>query len=228
MSTDATTSSRFRVWIRRETDSEGPFSIRFEVEEGKGLLRVSRPGVLIDPPARPSGAESRLTSQQLRASRFLHVWDSGRSRQGYSLTRVDEDSLERAPGDRWVELLVREGSVLCYLSLPEAFPESDEDVEDEATSPREWEDAPSEDVAEASPRDPLRFAVPAVPPIVAELLPPAAERTIPSTPVEAQMGGVAVDATPSGPLVRHLRRQLARQSARILELEEEIRRLTPR
>ena len=90
MSSDATTSPRFRVWIRRETESEGPFSIRFEVEEGKGLLRVARPGVLIDPPASPTGAESRLTGQQLRASRFLHVWDSGRSRQGYSLTRVDE------------------------------------------------------------------------------------------------------------------------------------------
>ncbi len=237
MSSDATTSPRFRVWIRRETESEGPFSIRFEVEEGKGLLRVSRPGVLIDPPARPTGAESRLTGQQLRASRFLHVWDSGRSRQGYSLTRVDEASLERAPGDRWVELLVSEGGVLCYLSLPEVFPESEEEVEDEPTSPRELEDTASEEVAvEAGlapapegAREPLRVNVYSLPPIAAAPLLPAAERAIPGALEDPpMMDFAAVDATPSGPLVRHLRRQLARQSARILELEEEIRRLTPR
>jgi hypothetical protein len=219
------------VWIRRETDSEGPFSIRFEVEEGKGLLRVARPGVLIDPPARPSGAESRLTGAQLRASRFLHVWDSGRSRQGYTLTRMDEPSLERAPGDRWVELLATEGGVLCYLSLPDVLPEAEEEDEDHPTSPRYGLDDLSEgaaglDAAAASEREPLRFTALSLPETTQDQA-PQLQRVVQTLVSESVLTSQRVESAHelSAPLVRHLRRQLARQGARVLELEEEIRRL---
>src|SRR5688572_17914471 len=65
----------FRVWLRRRDSDDAPFALKFEVRGGKGVLRVARPGVLIDPPARPSGQEERLTSAQVRQSRFLHVVD---------------------------------------------------------------------------------------------------------------------------------------------------------
>lgn len=231
VSHSAANSPRFRVWIRRETESEGPFSIRFVVEDGKGLLRVSRPGVLIDPPARPSGAESRLTGAQLRASRFLHVWDSGRSRQGYTLTRMDEPSLDRAPDDRWVELLVTEGGVLCYLSLPDVMPESEEEVEDHPTSPREELDSLPVDAgglggAAAPAREPLRFTALSLSTTLQDEAPQlqrVVETVMPQPVIAAQRVESPLEL--SAPLVRHLRRQLARQGARVLELEEEIRRL---
>ncbi|MFN7147299.1 MAG: hypothetical protein ACK4YP_26260, partial [Myxococcota bacterium] len=116
---------RFRVWIRRRNDPQGPYAIRFEVTDGKGILRVARPGVLVDPPARPSGFEERLSASQVRASRFLHVWDGGRYRQGHLLARLDETRLENIPADRWIELgLSSEGTTALLVLPPEIGPDS--------------------------------------------------------------------------------------------------------
>jgi hypothetical protein len=109
---------RFRIWLRRQAHADGPYSVRFEVFDGKGILRVARPGVLIDPPARPLGFEERLTAPQVRASRFLLVWDGGRARQGNLLGRLDEASLERLELDRWVELGTHLEGAFRYLVLP--------------------------------------------------------------------------------------------------------------
>ena len=51
-------SPPFRIWLRRMSSLERTFALRFEAFEGKGVLRVARPGVLVDPPARVSGYES--------------------------------------------------------------------------------------------------------------------------------------------------------------------------
>lgn len=112
---------RFRLWVRRQAVAEGPFSVRFEVFDGKGILRVARPGVLIDPPARPIGFEERLTVGQLRSSRFLLVWDGGRARQGYLLGRIDEGTMDRLELDRWVELETFVEGGFRYLTLGAAF-----------------------------------------------------------------------------------------------------------
>ncbi len=112
---------RFRLWVRRQAVAEGPFSVRFEVFDGKGILRVARPGVLIDPPARPIGFEERLTPGQLRSSRFLLVWDGGRARQGYLLGRIDEGAIDRLELDRWVELETFVEGGFRYLVLGAAF-----------------------------------------------------------------------------------------------------------
>ena len=64
-------SPPFRIWLRRMSSLERTFALRFEAFEGKGVLRVARPGVLVDPPARVSGYESDITAQNVRASRFL-------------------------------------------------------------------------------------------------------------------------------------------------------------
>lgn len=117
---------RFRLWLRRQNVAEGPFALRFEVMDGKGILRVARPGVLIDPPARPVGLEERLTTQQLRSTRFILVWDGGRARQGHLLNRLDEAQLDRVELDRWheMEIVVDGGFRYAVLALAPAVVEA--------------------------------------------------------------------------------------------------------
>ncbi|GDX81105.1 hypothetical protein LBMAG42_29160 [Deltaproteobacteria bacterium] len=117
---------RFRLWLRRQNVAEGPFALRFEVMEGKGILRVARPGVLIDSPARPVGLEERLTTQQLRSTRFILVWDGGRARQGHLLNRLDEAQLDRVELDRWheMEIVVDGGFRYAVLQLAPAAVEA--------------------------------------------------------------------------------------------------------
>lgn len=109
---------RFRLWIRRQNVAEGPFSLRFEAMDGKGILRVARPGVLIDPPARPVGIEERLSTAQLRSTRFILVWDGGRARQGHLLNRIEEPQLERLELERWHEMEVVVDGGFRYAVLP--------------------------------------------------------------------------------------------------------------
>jgi hypothetical protein len=110
----------FRVWVRRLDVPEAPFAVRFEVRGGKGILRVARPGVLIDPPARAAGVEERLTAPQLRASRFLHVRDGGRERRAHSLSRCEEGVLEALPAGEWTELEAVLDGPNAFLALPRA------------------------------------------------------------------------------------------------------------
>jgi hypothetical protein len=107
----------FLFWIRRLDVGDWPYALRFEVTEGKGVLRVARPGVVIDPPARARGFEDSLAGEQLRASRFLHVWDGGRKRQGYVLSKLDDEQLERLDVDVWHELEVSRDGGFRYLRL---------------------------------------------------------------------------------------------------------------
>jgi hypothetical protein len=87
------------------------------VFDGKGILRVARPGILIDPPARMSGFEEQLSSEQLKASRFLHVWGAGRKRQSHILSRLDDARLDRLAADNWYELTVVTDGGYRYLEL---------------------------------------------------------------------------------------------------------------
>jgi hypothetical protein len=112
-------SVSFRIWIRRSARAEAPFSVRFEVFDGKGILRVARPGILIDPPARVSGFDETLTIEQLKGSRFLHVWGAGRKRQSHILSRLDEARLDRLAADEWHELTVLTDGGYRYLQLDE-------------------------------------------------------------------------------------------------------------
>lgn len=126
-------SRRFGVWVRRQDAAEAPYALRFEVVGGKGVLRVARPGVLIDPPARPFGAEERLTGGQLRQSRFLYVRDGGREREAYSLNRLDDAALDRLPAGEWVELVAGGESHGRWLGVPAHLVE---DVGDDPTNPQ--------------------------------------------------------------------------------------------
>lgn len=131
-----TGAGRFRVWLRRRAEPGAPYSVRFEVTDGKGILRVARPGVLVDPPARPFGFEERLSAAQVRASRFLHVWDGGRYRQGYMLARLEEARMEALPADRWIQLETSNFGVNSALLLPSVIGPTTGEVDDEPTWPR--------------------------------------------------------------------------------------------
>ena len=109
---------RFRLWLRRQGLAEGAFSLRFEVEEGKGVLRVTRPGVLIDPPARAVGVEERLSGSQLRSTRFILVWDGGRSRQGHLFSRLEDVQIDRMQIDEWQALEIVAEGAFRYAALP--------------------------------------------------------------------------------------------------------------
>ena len=129
-------SPHFRFWVRKGPGEDPTYSVRFEVRKGKGLLRVARPGVLVDPPARQSGYEERLTPAQVRASRFLHVWDAGRKRQGYVLSRLTDDVLGALGVERWSELGIESDGGFCWLvPLPpgEEAKREAERIEDELT-----------------------------------------------------------------------------------------------
>lgn len=97
-------SPSFRFWLRRSSSSGNLYALRFEVFDGRGVLRVARPGVLVDPPARESGYEADLTLTQVRSSRFLHVSDLERRRQIYFLSRIPEELPDQFAGESWVEL----------------------------------------------------------------------------------------------------------------------------
>lgn len=113
----APSPSPFRFWIRRGEDPDLPFSLRYEVSEGRGVLRVSRSSVLVDPPARERGYAENLGAVQVRSSRFLHVAQAGRRRLIHLLSRLRDADLERLPLDEWHELEVIESEGFRYLHI---------------------------------------------------------------------------------------------------------------
>lgn len=113
-----TDAQAFRVWVRRQLAADGAFSVKFEVSDGKGLLRVVRPGVLIDPPARQAAQEDGLSGGQLRASGFLVAREPGRSRLAHQFSRLEDSILERLDLDRWVELQAVSDGESRLLVLP--------------------------------------------------------------------------------------------------------------
>jgi len=181
-------SVSFRIWVRKSARAAAPFSVRFEVFDGKGILRVARPGILIDPPARVSGFEEQLSSEQLKASRFLHVWGAGRKRQSHILSRLDDARLDRLAPDNWYELTVVTHGGYRYLELEIVSAALEE---------------PAELVTKPMPREEIRLPPPRradPPPAEPTTAAPTARTTDPSDPFDG-LGASTV-------LVRLLRRKL--------------------
>lgn len=127
------THPHYRIWVRRQAEWGGSYSLRFEVARGRGLLRVARPGVTVDPPARASGQEDGLTASQVLQSRFLYAGDGQRGRRALSLGRVDIAALSGLYGSDWVELRETEADGGAWLELPATRGEGEEDTEDQPT-----------------------------------------------------------------------------------------------
>ena len=188
---------RFRFWVRCSPGDDPNFSIRFDLRHGKGLLRVARPGVLVDPPARQSGYEEGLTPAQVRASRFLHIWDSGRKRQGYVLSRLSDEILLTLPVERWVELGSESDGGFFWL-----VPRTDEPepYSDSLEAPEHGEQA-SDDVTTKIEDE-------------SKLTSPQVEQE------EPPVGGLAGGFDRATTLIRHLRRQHRRDLEQIQALDK--------
>jgi len=158
MSRSESAEPSFSVWVRRQLDANAPYAIRFEVSEGRGILRVTRPGVLIDPPARPTGEEEGLIGPQVRASRFLHARDGGRSRSVWGFVRLDDGVLERLPVDAWVQLDA-DGAAQQLLARGGLPSVDDHPPGDETTSPQRMLEELRDDLS--NPRSPAQAQPPA-------------------------------------------------------------------
>lgn len=91
--------SIFRIWLRRDERGAPRFSLRFDVGEGRGLIRLDRPGVRLEPPARRNGSVSGLAPGGVRTATFLHV--RGSVRDAWSLEALTDASLERIADTEW-------------------------------------------------------------------------------------------------------------------------------
>lgn len=109
----------FKVLIRRLPGYEPLVSLRFEMNEGYGELLVGDRRR-----ASPAGAGDvgDANGEQVRAGRFVHVLASGRRRQSYALSRLDDARLQRLPDDRWTELVPITEFGIRYLDMPELGP----------------------------------------------------------------------------------------------------------
>lgn len=130
---DLSLQPSFQFWIKRTDDVSAPFCLRFEVRNGKGLLRVAHPDVLLDPPASDKGLQEGLRADVVRASRFLLVGRGGRDRKGFFLAGLGANFLDRLPLGIWVELTPRVAGDMRLLVPPQRLPEgiaSDPDMVD--------------------------------------------------------------------------------------------------
>lgn len=133
----------FSIWIARLNEPDGPYGVRFEMSDSKGILRIPRAGVFVEPPARNIGVELRLSVDQLLNARFVHLWGRGSFRQTWIFNRVEALHLEQLQVGQWVEMFGELDGGLLFLLLPEMeLPSEDEavalgeaDGEDETTDP---------------------------------------------------------------------------------------------
>lgn len=89
----------FRIWLRRDERGAPRFSLRFDVGEGRGLIRLKRPGVRLVPPARRTGSITGLAPTGLRTATFLHV--RGPSRDAWHFETLDERFLAGIEDTEW-------------------------------------------------------------------------------------------------------------------------------
>ncbi len=120
---DLSLQPSFQFWIKRTEDASAPYALRFEVRNGKGLLRVAHPDVLLDPPAAKSGLQDGLDAEVVRASRFLLIAEGGKVRKGFFLAALGQDFLDRLPLDIWIELSPRVAGDMRLLTPPARLPE---------------------------------------------------------------------------------------------------------
>lgn len=107
--------SDFKVLVRRVPGYEPTVSVRFEMTEGYGELHV---GERRKASPAAAGEAAEVTGEAVRGGRFVHVLASGRRRQSYAFSRLDDDSLQRIPDDTWTDLTPVTEFGIRYLELP--------------------------------------------------------------------------------------------------------------
>lgn len=111
--------SDFRVLVRRQVGYEPMVAVRFEMNEGYGELYA---GAARNVSPSAQGEQTDVAGEELRAGRFVHVLSSGRRRQSYALSRLDDERILRLADDRWTELVPITEFGIRYLEFPELGP----------------------------------------------------------------------------------------------------------
>lgn len=119
MAGEAGDTPDLKVWILGQSEP-AVYTLRFEARSGRVSLRMSRPGVVIDLPPRTAGQEANLSAGQIRSTRLLHFWDSGRKKRYLSLSRLSDAQLSRLPAGRWLLLEPISAADGDFLSLRDA------------------------------------------------------------------------------------------------------------
>ncbi|MFK7926853.1 MAG: hypothetical protein AB8H79_01600 [Myxococcota bacterium] len=107
----------FRILVRRVPGYEPSAAVRFEMREGYGELHIGDRN-RASPAAQ--GEISEAACEQVRMGRFVHVLSSGKRRQSYSLSRLDDDRIQRLSEDKWIQLVPLTEFGIRYLDLPSA------------------------------------------------------------------------------------------------------------
>ena len=107
----------FKVQIRRIDDSPTPFSLRFEVTDGRGTFVLPQRAGHLTAPACTEDMVEGLSAEALTGVRFLVIDAQQQERVEHRLGPFTEAELKRVPGDSWGDLLIckmRDGSHLVY------------------------------------------------------------------------------------------------------------------
>ena len=118
MSTD--TANEFELWIRRSQTDPQRFDIRFEVSEGKGILRTPSVSGAASTPASNRGHSTSIRATDLANSQFFRLTGSPSSRAGHARfeyrfkpsTLVDLQNLQ---GDHWFHIEADANMQLCII-----------------------------------------------------------------------------------------------------------------
>lgn len=213
----------FRFWVRRSPGAGSTYALRFEVFDGKGVLRVSRPGRLVDPPARGSGYEPDLEPTAVRGSQFVHLSAQGNRRQTWFLSRVNEPLLHQLAPGAWLELVPQ-----IELGAPHLVVVPPEPAQPEPLAPPRplpVQAAPSQ----PAPAPALPVGEPALQTAATEAASATARPAEPAAPRRTRRTASPPPFVPEDPtsrmLVRHLRRQLAEARLQNEVLEGRVREL---
>jgi hypothetical protein len=207
----------FQVSARREGSGSDSLVIRFECNEGMGILGIRKVG-RTDPPPSSSYEEDDIEPDSLRAGRFVHVLGSGQ-RQSYALSRISPEIAARLPTERWVELKPQTEYGFRYLVAPEE--ELGAGNAAVATATADAAPAAAAAVAVAAPAAsdapaPRAAASPADVP-----LPPR------QTPMSPPLAHAALGALTKDQAIEHLKGEMAKVEllhGRVSELEEAMRK----
>lgn len=188
----------FRVYARRDNEIEANLVIRFEVNEGMGVLGMRIAG-RSDPEPSPHYEERDIAPDTLRAGRFVHVKHTGQ-RQSYALSRIAVEVAARLPTDQWVELTPVTEYGFRYLVVPDEFLQEDNSVVQVAVAtppPQASRPTPVARVDQAAPSTPI----PPAQPIETTALPRA------PTPMEPALAESALAGLSRDKAIEHLRAQ---------------------
>lgn len=212
----------FKVFARRESAAAGQLVIKFECNDGMGILGIRKVG-RSDPAPAAAYEEEDIDPASLRAGRFVHVLSSGQ-RQSYALSRISPEYAERMPVDRWVELKPHTEYGFRYLVAPDEQLEPEHatasvaiPAEGPATSPT----GVAEGAQAQGPAATARAVASAASTASAGPLPP------PQTPLAPAIAQAALGALSKEQAVEHLKAEMNKVhvlQGRVSELEEALRK----